>query len=132
MKDLRPLGEAERLRLQPSFQGEEIKLGPAQRWLEHSWDLQLAAVRDTVYRVSAEAALSDRTDADGLSMAAYSLLQKELGEPSQQECADYSWNAEDGSALLRLSDVAGQRRVTVLFTSSIVRTFEPVRSGRRD
>jgi len=123
--DLRPPGSAEHLRLQPAFQGDEVKLAPALRWLEHAWDLQVAAVRDTIYRVSVEAVPSDRTAAENLSAAVYSLLQTELGEPSQQECADYSWSAEDGSAVLRLSDVAGERRVTVLLTSNVVRTFTP-------
>ncbi len=125
MRDLRALADTVRLRLQPAFQGEEIRLGPPHRWLDQSWDLQLAAVRDTVYKISAEIVLTDKTNADNLSTAVYDLLQKEFGEPRQLECSDYSWTAEDGTAVLRLSEDVGQKRVTLLLTSSVARSFTP-------
>ena len=126
MRDLRALEEPERLRWQPAFRGEEIRKGTSPQWLGASWSLRLAAVHDTIYRVTVETFLSDRTDADRLYMTLNELLVRELGEPSQEECTNFRWRAEDGDALLQTSDVADGRRVTVVFTSNIALTFAPL------
>lgn len=125
MRDLRVLEEPERLRWQPAFRGEEVRRGPSQQWLEGNWSLRLAAVNDTIYRVTVETVLTDKAGGDNLLKTVNALLQSELGQANQEECSDFRWSAEDGDALLQFSDVAEGRRVTVVFTSNIVRTFTP-------
>jgi hypothetical protein len=123
---LRPPDDSERHRWQPAFRGEEISRGPSQQWLGSTWTLRLAAVNDTVYRVTLETFTSDRTEADRLLMALDALLTDELGSSNQEECSDFRWFAEDGDAFLRTSDVAEGRRTTVVFTSAAIRTFTPL------
>jgi hypothetical protein len=123
MADLRPLPWTERLFMRRAFQGEEIRLGPPQRWLGRSWDLRLASVRDVIYKVAFEASASSRADAEDLSAAVLSELEKILGHYTQPGDAIFAWDATDGNAVLQFANVGGERRIMLFLTSSIVRTF---------
>lgn len=121
--DLRPLPWTERLFVHPAFQGEEIRLGPPQQWLNRSWSLRLASVHDTIYKVAFEATASSRADAEDLSAAVLSEIQKALGAYMQPDAATFIWDATDGNAVLQFANVGGDRRIMLFLTSSIARTF---------
>ncbi|HXF41914.1 MAG TPA: hypothetical protein VN687_19515 [Blastocatellia bacterium] len=113
----------ERLTLRRNFRGEQIHLGPAQRWLDHLWDLRLGSVRGTIYKVALEAKAADRDDAVEISTSVYSTLQERLGSPTQQGDGIFLWDAADGNIVLQVANIGGDRRIMVFFTSSIARTF---------
>lgn len=121
--DLRPLPWAERLFMRRAFQGEEIRLGPAQQWLDRTWNLRLASVRDVIYKVAFEASASTRADAEDLSAAVLSELEKALGPYTQPDQAIFAWDATDGNAILQFANVGGERRIMLFLTSNIARTF---------
>ncbi len=123
MRGLRALVEAERRGWEPAYRGEELRLGPSQEWVGHSWSVRLSAVGDTIYRVALETFVPELTAADGLYRTLSEAFLTELGEPSQEDCTDFRWWGEDGDAFVRTTDTADGRRVTVVFTSNIVRTF---------
>jgi hypothetical protein len=122
----RALEEPERLRWRPAFRGEEIEQGPSRRWLEADWSVRLAAVNDTIYRVSLETYQSDLAAADRLYRALQSLLADEIGDPVQEDCTTFHWWGADGDVLLLMTDAAEGRRTTVVFTSSLIRSLTPL------
>jgi hypothetical protein len=121
--DLRSLPWLERLFLRRTFNGEEIRLGPKQQWLGRAWDLRLAAVNDIIYKTAIETGTSSRADAEGLSFAVLSELEKVLGAYTKPADAIFAWDASDGNAILQLTMVGGERRIMLFLTSSIVRQF---------
>lgn len=123
VEGLRPLPWVERVVMRRTFRGEIIMLGPSLDWLGRRWDVRLASVNDTIYKVALEAGTPDRTSAEDLSIAVYTRLEKELGSPSQSAAAVFLWDADDGNAVLQLANVSGDRRVMVFLTSNVVRTF---------
>ncbi len=125
MPDLRPLDQPELRQWEPAYRGEAVRLAPSRDWLGTRWSLRLAAVNDTIYRVTLETFLSDVAEADRLHRAVNELLSNQLGESVQETCSDFRWVAADGDAQLRLTDLAEGRRTRVVFTSSDVRAFAP-------
>ncbi len=123
IEGFRALEGPERGRWEPVYRGEAAGYGPTQQWLGSGWTLRLAAVGDTVFRVTVETFTPDRTDADRLLMALNALLVRELGEPNQEDCSDFRWGATDGEVFLRTTDVTEGRRTTVVFTSDIIRSL---------
>jgi hypothetical protein len=120
---LRQLPELERLMLRPVFRDEDANLGPSQRWLDRDWELRLASVNGTIYKVALEAKAADRDDAVELTAVVYSALQKNLGTPSPESDGIFVWDGDDGNAVLQLASVGGDRRIMVFFTSNIRRGF---------
>ena len=123
VQPLRPLPWLERFTLGRTFQGEQMHLGPSDVWLDREWELRVASVGGTIYKVGIEAKTKCRDDAVELSASVYSVLQENLGAPSQQGDAIFLWDADDGNAVLQLANVGGDRRVMVFYTSSIARSF---------
>ena len=110
--------------LRQTFQSEQVHLGEPQRWLDHGWELRLAAVNGTIYKVGLEAKAANRQEAVELSTIVYAALQQSLGDPIQQSDGVFLWDADDGNAVLQLASLGGDRRVMVFFTSSIARSFD--------
>ncbi len=121
--ELRDLPLMERSALGRTFRDEELHMAPVQPWLDRDWEVRLASVGGVIYKVGLESNARDREDAIDLSTKVYTTLQQALGAPSQQADAIFVWDGEDGNAILQLANVAGDRGVMVIFTSSIVRTF---------
>ena len=123
VEGLRPLPLLERLKIRKQFKGEEIRIGPSQRWLERTWELRLAAVQGTIYKIALETVARDRDDAVEFSATLTGMLLKVLGAPTDQGEALFIREAEDGNGVLQLANVGGERRIMLFLTSRIAGTF---------
>lgn len=124
LEGLRSIPWIERSFLREIFKREKIYLGPSYQWLNRSWDLRIASVRGTIYKVALEAKATDQQDAVKLSSMVYEIFQNKLGSTSERTDSIFIWDADDGNAILQLANVMGDRRIMVFFTSRIVRSFK--------
>lgn len=110
------------------FDGEKIYHAPAFVFLNLRWDVLLAAVNGTVYKIALSLSLSDMATANEAVRMTMARCKKILGSPTKHQPRLCIWDTIDGNVIFQTTIIKGGYLLNIFLTSNMVINFQPCRS----
>jgi len=106
------------------FRHERLCLGPDQPWLGRQWELRIASVRDSIYKVGLETISGDYEESVEFASRVHELISATFGQAEGKGEGVWIWDADDGNVVLQVAHVMEERRVMVFLTSRNAQQFQ--------